>query len=210
MIQFGVQIEPQFGFTYEKIKGLALECESLGFDSLWCSDHFFRNPESVETNCLDCWTVLAALAVDTHRIRLGSLVTCASFHYPSVLAKIAASVDVISGGRLEFGIGAGWKAAEYRAYGIPFLPPSQRIEQLSEAIRIIKQMWVEERSTFFGKHYQVQDAICSPKPLQNPHPNIWVGGSGDRLLRVAAKLGDGINIRTSPSPQLYWEKLAIL
>ena len=210
MVNFGIQIEPPFGFTYEDIKSLAFECKSLGFDTMWCSDHLFLDGDSVDRNCLDCFTLLAALAVDTQRLRLGSMTACVSYRYPSMLAKIAACVDVMSGGRLEFGIGAGWKKLEYEAYGIPFPPAGQRVSQLEEAIRIIQLMWTQERATFEGRYYQIKDAFCSPKPLKKPHPTIWVGGSKPRVLRIAAELGGGINIGGFPTLQEYRTGLDML
>ncbi len=145
MAQIGLQIEPQFGFTYEQVRDLARLCQAVGFNSLWCSDHLFLDAKSEERNCYDAWSLLSALAVDTKDVRLGTLVTCASFRYPAVLAKVAAGVDVLSGGRLEFGIGAGWKELEYKAYGIPFPPPGERVSRLEEAVQIVKAMWTQPR-----------------------------------------------------------------
>ncbi len=142
---------------------------------------------------LECWTSLVALSTITKRLRLGSLVTAVGFRYPSLLAKIASSFDVISQGRLEFGIGAGWYEAEYRAYGYPFPKASTRIEQLAEAVQIIRKMWTEEKVTFEGKHFSIKEAICSPKPLQMPYPTIWIGGAGRRVLRLVASYADGWN-----------------
>jgi len=142
---------------------------------------------------LECWTTLAALSTITKRLHLGTLVTAVGFRYPSLLAKITSTLDVISQGRLEFGIGAGWYEPEYRAYGYPFPNTSIRIEQLSEAIQIIKRMWTEEKASFQGKHFHLNDAICNPKPLQKPHPPIWVGGTGRQLMRVIAGNADGWN-----------------
>ena len=168
MADFGLQIEPQFGFTYAEIRDLALECEELGFRSLWLSDHLFLNASSQDRNCLDCWTVLAALAAHTTSLRLGPLVSCVSFRYPSLLAKMAATVDLISDGRLEFGIGAGWKEIEYRAYGIPFPSPGERVSSLAEAIQVVHAMWTQDRPSFNGRYYQINDAFCRPRPVQEP------------------------------------------
>ena len=126
-LDFGLQIEPQYGFSYEGIRGIAEEAERLGFESLWVSDHFFLTPESVETPCLECWTTLAALSRDTKKLRLGAMVSSQSYRNPALAAKMVASVDNVSGGRLNFGVGAGWKEAEYLAYGYPFPPPDTRI-----------------------------------------------------------------------------------
>ncbi len=207
MAQFGLQIEPQFGFSYTEIRDLAHLCESAGFNSLWCSDHLFLDERSEERDCWECWTALAGLAVETSTLRIGSLVSCVSYRYPSVLAKMVACVDVMSGGRLEFGIGAGWKRVEYEAYGFDFPSPRERVDRLVEALPLILAMWTEPRATFQGRYYQVTDAVCSPKPVQQPRPPVWVGGSGRRVLGLAARYADGVNIGGFPSPERYRERL---
>jgi F420-dependent oxidoreductase-like protein len=196
-IDFGVQIEPQYGFTYETIRNIAREAERLGFESLWVSDHFFMTEDSIGTPSLECWTTLAALARDTLELRLGSMVSAQSYRNPALLAKMAATVDNISGGRLNFGIGAGWKEVEYRAYGYHFPGPGVRIRQLSEAISIAKRMWTYDKATFKGRHYGVEDALCYPHPVQRPHIPIWVGGTGDHTLGVAARHADAVNFAWS-------------
>lgn len=210
MVAFGLQIEPQFGFTYAGVRDLANLCESAGFNSLWCSDHFFLDGQSEERNCWECWTMLAGLAVETRTLRLGSLVTCVSYRSPALLAKIAASVDAMSGGRLEFGIGAGWKKVEYDAYGIPFPSARERVDRLAEALPLVKRLWTEPRVTYQGRYYQVQDAVSAPKPAQRPHPPVWVGGSGPRVLDIAARHADGVNINNVSSPEQYQQRLEAL
>ena len=207
MAQIGIQIEPQFGFTYGDIRDLALLSESAGFNSLWCSDHFFLDANSEERNSWDCWTALAGLAVETRTLRIGSLVSCVSYRHPAVLAKIAACVDAMSGGRLEFGIGAGWKQMEYQAYGIPFPSAKERVDRLEESLPIILSMWTEASANYQGRYYQVEDAFCAPKPVQQPHPPVWVGGSGKRVLGIAAKYADGVNIGGFPGVAEYKERL---
>ena len=165
--------------------------------------------KSDERNCYDAWSLLSALAVDTKGVRLGTLVTCASYRCPSVLAKVAAGVDVMSGGRLEFGIGAGLKELEYTAYGIPFPSPGERVSRLEEAVQIVKAMWTQPNATFNGRYYHVRDAFCAPKPLQKPHPRVWIGGSKPRVMRVLARYGDGFNTAFR-SVQQYREVLDIL
>jgi len=192
-LDFGLQIEPQYGFSYEGIRGIASEAERLGFESLWISDHFFLSPELAETPCLECWTTLASLARDTTRLRLGSMVASQSYRNPALAAKMAASLDNVSGGRLNFGVGAGWKEVEYRAYGYPFPSPDMRIRQLNDSLEIAKRMWTEKRATYEGRYYSVVDAICSPKPVQRPHPPIWIGGTGNFTLKIAARHADAIN-----------------
>ena len=191
----GIQIEPQFGFTYEAIRQIAIEAEALGFSHLWASDHFFLRPEDPLTDCLEAWTLLAALTQATARLRLGTLVTCQSYRPPSLLAKMAAGVDVQSGGRLEFGIGAGWKEVEYRAYGIPFPPPGVRVAQLVDTLEIVRAMWTQERATYRGRHYAIENALCAPKPLQRPHPPILIGALRPRMLRVVARYADAVNFQ---------------
>ena len=206
-IHFGIQIEPQFGFSYDDIRAIAQEAERLGFHSLWSSDHFFLHDKSEHINCLECWTTLSALARDTSSLRLGSLVSCTSYRYPSLLAKISSSLDHLSGGRLEFGLGAGWKEIEYNAYGIPFPSAAERVSRLGEALHVIKAMWTYEKVSYTGKYYQIKDAFCAPKPSQQPHPPIWIGGSKPRVLDIAARHADGINFIPFPDPHQYAEKI---
>jgi F420-dependent oxidoreductase-like protein len=206
-LDFGLQIEPQYGFSYEGIRGIATEAERLGFESLWVSDHFFMTPESVDTPCLECWTTLSALARDTRRLRLGAMVASQSYRNPALAAKMAATVDNISGGRLNYGVGAGWKDVEYAAYGYLFPSPDTRIRQLNDSLEIAKKMWTEERATYEGKYYSVKDAICAPKPIQKPHPPIWIGGTGSFTLKIAARHADAVNFAwTIPVPK-FKEKL---
>ena len=194
MTRFAIQIEPQFGFTYAEVAEIAKEAERVGFTALWVSDHIFFDARSERRNCLEAWTLITALAPVTTRLRLGTLVTCNSYRLPSLLAKIAASFDHLSNGRLEFGIGAGWKELEYRAYGIPFPPIGTRIVQLDEAVRIIRLLWTQERASFAGAHYRLKGAVCAPKPVQQPL-KIWIGGTGERkLLRLVAERADGWNM----------------
>ncbi|OGD47854.1 hypothetical protein A3K69_05950 [Candidatus Bathyarchaeota archaeon RBG_16_57_9] len=208
-LDFGVQIEPQYGFTYDQIRAVARAAEGLGYESIWVSDHLFLTPQTVETNCLECYTVLTALARDTGRLRLGAMVASQSYRNPALLAKVVASLDHISGGRLNFGIGAGWKDVEYNAYGYPFPGPGVRIGQLDEALEICRRMWTDDRASFKGKYYSIQEALCSPKPVQSPLP-VWVGGTGDRTLRVSAKHADAVNFSWSHPPGFIEERLGML
>jgi F420-dependent oxidoreductase-like protein len=194
MTRFGIQIEPQFGFTFPELADLAKEAERLHYTALWASDHLFFDSHSEQRNCLDAWTLITALAPVTTRLRLGTLVTCNSYRLPSILAKMASCVDHISNGRLEFGIGAGWKEMEYKAYGIPFPSVSTRLAQLEEAVQVIKKLWTEERASFKGEHYQLDNAFNAPKPVQKPLP-MWIGGAGEKkLLRLVAQYADGWNM----------------
>jgi len=195
-VRFGLQI-PSFTFptrprdnVYDVARELAHSAESLGMDSVWLMDHLFQIPVvAPETDpLLDCWIGLAALAADTQRIRLGTLVAAAGFRPPSILAKMTSTLDVISHGRLIVGIGAGWCDWEHRAYGLPFPPIGERMERLEESIRILLAMWRDERATFRGKHFAVEGAVCAPKPLQKPHPPLLIGGSGAKVtLRLTAQ-----------------------
>jgi F420-dependent oxidoreductase-like protein len=195
-MDLGVQIEPQFGFKFEDVLAIALDAERAGFARLWASDHLFLDPDAVKTDCLEAWTLLAALAVRTERIRIGTMVTAQSYRNPALLAKIAAGVDVMSKGRLDFGLGAGWKQVEYRAYGYEFPDAPTRVTQMIEALEICTRMWKDERATYRGKHYRIENALCSPKPMQKPLP-IWIGGSKPRVMRAAAKYGHAFNITVS-------------
>jgi len=194
----GVQIEPQFGFGFEDVLAIAHDAEAAGFTRIWISDHLFLAKDAVATDCLEAWTLLAALAVRTERIRIGPMVTSQSYRNPALLAKIAAGVDRMSGGRLDFGLGAGWKELEYRAYGYQFPDAPTRVTQMIETLEICTRMWNDERATYHGKHYRIDDALCSPKPLQRPLP-IWIGGSKPRVMRAAARYGHAFNINVSAS-----------
>lgn len=211
--------------SYEEMCRVARAAETLGFDSIWLCDHFLTLPPGAYARdagiardaattapgsaaraeafpaptgsmpLLECWTALSALSRDTRRLRLGTSVLCNSYRLPSVLAKMGATLDVISGGRLELGVGAGWFEREYRAYGIPFPPISIRIAQLDEGVEVIRRMWSEPAASFRGEHYAIEGAACDPPPVQRPYPPIWVGGEGDRVHRVAARAADGVNVR---------------
>ncbi len=158
------------------------------FTGFWLFDHFVPINGHVEGPCMDGWTLLAALAAATQRLRLGLMVGCNGYRYPAVLAKIATTVDQISGGRLEMGLGAGWFELEYNMYGIPFPPPAQRIRELDEACQVIKLLWTEEVANFAGKYYTLTAARHEPKPVQRPYPPFTIGGAGEKLtLRVVAK-----------------------
>ncbi|MEP7003748.1 MAG: LLM class flavin-dependent oxidoreductase [Chloroflexota bacterium] len=191
-MDLGIQIEPQFGFSYDDIVAIGKAGEKAGFSRLWLSDHLFLSPDDTKTDCLEAWTALAALARDLTTIRIGAMVTCQSYRNPGLLAKIAAGVDHLCGGRLEFGIGAGWKDVEYRAYGYEFPPAPVRVDELVDSLEICTRMWTEDKASYTGKRYSITDALCSPKPLQSPLP-IWIGGSKPRIFRIAAKWAHWMN-----------------
>ncbi|MDH3470074.1 MAG: LLM class F420-dependent oxidoreductase [Acidimicrobiia bacterium] len=178
---------------------VASEIEKTGYESAWVYDHFHSVPDPTQEPVYEAWTLMAALAASTKNIRLGQMCTCNSYRPPSYMAKVAASIDVISGGRLEFAIGAGWYEHEYLAYGYPFPSGGTRIAQLNEAVQIIKAMWADEEATFKGEHYTVDGAICQPKPLQTPHPPVWIAGGGEKkTLRVVAEHADYSNFGAAP------------
>ena len=210
MSRFGIQIEPQFGFTYSEVSEIAREAERRGFTSLWASDHLFFDAQSGGRNCLEAWTLISALASATTRLRLGTLVSCNSYRFPSMLAKMAASVDHISNGRLEFAIGAGWKELEYKAYGIPFPPVGTRMAQLEEAVQLIRRLWTDDQASFSGTFYQLDKAMCAPKPVQKPM-KLWIGGAGEKkLLRLVAQYADGWNMPFGITPVQLKQKLEAL
>ena len=191
-MDLGIQIEPQFGFSYEDIVAIGRAGEESGFSRLWLSDHLFLAPDAVKTDCLEAWTALAALARDLRRIRIGAMVTCQSYRNPALLAKMAAGVDHLSGGRLEFGIGAGWKEVEYSAYGYEFPPAAVRVDELVDSLEICTRMWTTDKATYLGRRYSITDALCAPKPLQSPLP-IWIGASKPRMLRITARYATWLN-----------------
>ena len=198
-MDLGVQVEPQFGFSYADVVGIAREAEASGFRALWVSDHLMLGPDAVATDCLEAWTLLAALAVDTKKIRIGPMVTSQSYRNPALLAKIAAGVDHMSGGRLEFGVGAGWKDVEYKAYGYEYPDDPTRVTQLVETLEICTRLWKEPKATYRGKHYRIENAPMSPKPVQQPLP-IWIGGTKPRVMRIAAKYGYAFNMSNPSQP----------
>ncbi len=168
--------------------------EAAGFESAWVYDHFHTVPVPTQEVTYEAWTLMAALAAVTDTVRLGQMCTCNSYRPPSYLAKVAASIDVISGGRLEMGIGAGWYEHEYLGYGYEFPKPSIRIGMLREGVEIMRAMWTEDEVTYEGKHYRLDGAICRPKPLQDPYVPLWIAGGGEQLtLNVAARYADYTN-----------------
>jgi F420-dependent oxidoreductase-like protein len=189
---------------------VGVEAEKLGFDSIWVYDHFHTVPMPEVEATFECWLSTAALARATSRVRVGQMVTCNSYRNPALLAKMASTVDVMSNGRLDFGIGAGWYDHEYLAYGYEYPDGPERLRMLGEALQIIRAMWTEPYATFEGKYYQVRGAINEPKGVQKPHPPIWIGGGGEKVtLKLVAKYGDACNFG-GIDPELYRHKLNVL
>ncbi len=187
---------------FEALKRKAQYAEAHGFAWFSVMDHLIQIPGvgAPEEPFMESWTVLAALAAVTTKLRLATLVSSVAYRNPALLAKMAAGVDIISRGRLTFGFGAGWHHQEYRQYGYEFPErPARRIRQMEEAVRLIKAMWTEPRATFQGKSFHIEEAILEPKPVQKPHPPIMIGGSGEQLtLRALARIGDACNIFGDP------------
>jgi alkanesulfonate monooxygenase SsuD/methylene tetrahydromethanopterin reductase-like flavin-dependent oxidoreductase (luciferase family) len=181
-------------FKYSR--DIVIAAERNGFDSAYLYDHFiphYRYPAM--GNFFECFTLLSAVSSFTKKLKLGQIVTCNSYRNPALLAKMVATLDVITEGRAELGIGAGWYEEEYKAYGYHYFSDVIRILQLEESIQIIKKLWTKEMANFHGKYYSINNAICFPKPIQKPHPPIMVGGSGEKyLLKVAAKHADRYNL----------------
>jgi F420-dependent oxidoreductase-like protein len=173
---------------------VATDIESLGFDSLWVYDHFHTVPEPTQEVTYEAWTLMAALAATTETVRLGQMCTCNTYRPPSYLAKVAASIDVISGGRLEMGIGGGWYEHEHDGYGYDFLSPGARLGMLREGVEIMKAMWTEDEVSYEGKYYKLEGAICQPKPVQEPHIPFWIAGGGEKVtLNIAARYAQYTN-----------------
>jgi F420-dependent oxidoreductase-like protein len=180
-------------------RDMAVLAEGLGYDSVWLYDHFHNVPRPAHETVFECWTALAALAEATTKIRLGQMVSCTPYRPPALTAKITATIDVISGGRLDWGVGAGWYQHEFEAYGYGFPEPKVRIGMLREAVELVTAMWSQADASYEGRYYRIDGAQCDPKPLQQPHPPVWIGGGGEQLtLRVVARLADKSNFGGKP------------
>jgi alkanesulfonate monooxygenase SsuD/methylene tetrahydromethanopterin reductase-like flavin-dependent oxidoreductase (luciferase family) len=191
-----------------ELKGIIEAAEQLGYDSLWVPDHLNLGYRG---EILEAWTVLAAASQLCKRMHLGGLVLCVSHRSPALLAKMSSTLDVLSNGRVELGIGVGWRGSEQMSYGLPWIPSvRERVQQLTEAVEIVKGMWTNDHFTYLGKYFKVENAVCLPKPVQKPHPRIWIGGAGEKLvLKAVAKYADGWNIGNVP-PEEYTHKLNVL
>ncbi|HTR91894.1 MAG TPA: LLM class F420-dependent oxidoreductase [Trebonia sp.] len=198
--------EPQQGASYATLRRVAKATEDLGFDAFFRSDHFMKfGPGSGEPGPSDAWATLAGLAVETSRIRLGTLVSSATFRYPGPLAIAVAGIDEMSGGRVELGLGAGWYDGEHKAYGIPFPPTKERFDRLEEQLAIITGLWetpVGKTFGYDGTYYQVTDSPGLPKPVQRPRPPVIIGGHGPRRTpELAARYADEFNMAFSSVEQ---------
>jgi len=189
-VQFGVVLHVSAPYAnWDTFLTIAKEAEQLGYDSIWVSDHFV-SPDG-RPHALEAWTVLSALASSSRKIRLGTYVLCNQFRHPSLLARMASTLDNISNGRLELGVGAGWLRDEHIAFGFDWDTHSKRVERLKETIEIIKKLWTENHVSYDGKYFRLKDATLEPKPLQEPHPCVWVGGNSGDIRKVVAEVGDG-------------------
>jgi len=197
--------------TYTDMARVARTAESHGFDSVWLCDHFLTlSPDDYVRDAgitaeaadgtsaapgLECWTALSALSRDTTSLRLGTSVLCNAYRHPAVLAKMAATLDVISDGRVDLGLGAGWFQQEFEAYGIPYPSTGDRVSALAESLQVIRSVWTEANPRFQGEFYAIDGAICDPPPVQRPHPPLWIGGEGQRVSRIAVRYANGLNVR---------------
>lgn len=194
--------------AWEDTLALAQHAERTGWDGMWYADHFMPNAADTSGPTSECWTTLAALAALVPRVRIGPLVTGNTYRHPAVLAKMAANVDIISGGRLVLGLGAGWQENEHTAYGIPFHTVGGRLRRLEEACEVITRLFANETSDYEGKHYTLRDAPLAPKPVQRPIPLLIGGGGEQKTLRIAAKYAQEWNVWGDPA--LLRHKMTIL
>jgi F420-dependent oxidoreductase-like protein len=193
-VELALMIEGQEGVTWEQWRALAAACEEHGVGTLFRSDHYISLGDEAGNVAHDAWTTLAALAAQTTTLRLGTLVSPATFRAPGLLANAAATADHVSGGRIELGLGAGWNEREHAAYGFPFPETRVRVELFAEQLEIVHRLWTEERVDFRGRHYTLVDAPAQPKPVQRPRPPLLVGGSGGRgTVEPAARFADEYN-----------------
>ena len=193
-MRFVLMIEGQEGVSWDDWVALARACEEHGLEGLFRSDHYQSVFDISGRGSLDAWATLAGLAAVTERIRLGTMVSPATFRRPSVLSRMVATVDHISGGRVELGLGAGWNQAEHDAHGFPFPDLDERMELLEEQLEIVHRQWTEDEFSFQGRHYRLERCRAEPKPLQQPHPPIVMGGgAGPRVARLAARWADEYN-----------------
>lgn len=207
-VRFGIKTA-QMGGSYDEMRGAWLEADRLGFDTAWAHDHLL-NQDDLAAPEEEGWTILAALLAQTERVRGGLMVTANTFRHPGVLAKMATTIDRLSGGRLEVGLGAGWMEAEHEQYGLELPPVGERLGRLDEACQIMKALWTEPRASVEGRYYRVRQAYHEPKPLQRPHPPLVIGGSGEKVtLRIAARHANEWNLAKG-SPDEFRHKCSVL
>ena len=206
-LRFGIKTAPR---DIEVLREVWQEAESISvFEHAWVSDHLISFRETQAQPCLESWTLLAFLAAETRRLRIGVMVTGNTYRHPAVLAKMATNVDLISRGRLNFGLGTGWDPIDHQTFGLPFPSPGERVRRFGEACELIHRLWTEPAVTFEGRYYQVQDAQCVPRPLQKPHPPFVLAGEGEQTLRVIARYADVWDCSVDPI-EAYRQKSSIL
>lgn len=202
-LRWGIKTVPQHT-TYEAMREVWQEADANpAFEHAWLFDHFNPIQGSLDGPCFEGWTTLAALAAETERLRLGLMVAGNTYRHPAVHAHMAATVDVISGGRLDFGVGAGWNEYEHQSMGLPLYPPGERIRRLGEACELTRILWTQDLTTYDGRYYQLTEARLNPKPIHKPYPPIVIGGSGEQLtLRVVAQHADIWNSMPADAEEL--------
>jgi len=206
-----LMIEGQEDVTWEQWTALARACEEHGLEGLFRSDHYVSVRGQIDNGSLDAWATLAALGAVTSRIRLGTCVTPATFRHPSVLAKSVVTADHTSGGRVELGLGTGWSAIEHTAYGFDFFDTGTRMDRLAEQLEIIHRQWTQDSLSFEGTHYRTTDLHALPKPVQQPHPPVIIGGqAGPRSAALAAKWGDEYNTVSTPPAECRKRKQRVM
>jgi F420-dependent oxidoreductase-like protein len=209
-MRLGVMIEGQEGLNWERWRHLIEYVEALGFESLWRSDHFFSLMGQSDRDALETWASLVEVAGRSRRLRFGPLVCSMTFRHPALLARMAAAVDSLSGGRLVLGVGAGWNVPEHEAFGIPFPSLKQRMDDLEDGIEVIKALFTGEKVSYSGRRFSLKDAQMRPAPAQRPHPPLLVGGGGEkRTLRIVARHADEWNA-VALTPDAYRAKSAVL
>jgi F420-dependent oxidoreductase-like protein len=187
------------GTTWDDVLALWRHGDQTGWDAACVTDHFMPNTADRVGDTLECWTALAALAAQTSRMRVGTIVSGNTYRHPALLAKMAANVDIISRGRLICGLGAGWQENEHRAYGMDFYTTRERLERLDEACRVLKALWTESKASYKGRYYRLDDAPLMPKPVQTPHPELMIGGGGEKMtLRTVARHANHWNVWGGP------------
>lgn len=208
-MKLGVMIEGQEGLTWDRWRRIMRRTEDLGYESLWRSDHFFSLMGHPERSALETFTSLTLTAAETSRLRFGPLVAPVTFRHPSLVARMAAAIDQLSGGRFVLGIGAGWNVPEHEAFGLPFPPVGVRMGMLEESIQVIRALEAPGKARFAGRYYRLEDAEMHPKPLQKPLPLLVGGGGEKRTLRIVARYADEWNL-VAATPQRVREKSAVL
>jgi F420-dependent oxidoreductase-like protein len=195
---------------YEAMTAVAQAADAIpAYDSIWVYDHFHTVPRIEHEAVFEAWTITAALARDTKRVKVGQMVTCLGYRNPALAAKIASTVDVLSHGRLYYGIGAGWYEHEWKAYGYGFPETRDRMRAFREATQILVKLWTEPEASFEGEYYHVRGAINEPKGVQKPYPSLWIGGGGEQItLKLVAQYGNACNVGGSPDELRH--KFAVL